>query len=216
MPLDDPDPDPEQQPNTKAPVELREISDARTLRALTHPVRVALIECLSLEGPLTATEAGERIGESATTCSFHLRQLAKYGFVEEAGGGRGRARPWRMTSLGMRFSSAHDDPATELAAAALARLLRGRQLERYQSWLETSGSYSRAWRDASSHSEYLFWMTPEELDELGERLRDLLVPLHRERLTDPSARPAGALPVELLVFGYPIAPPSTDAADRPT
>ena len=63
-------------------------NDARTLRALAHPVRVALIETLSVEGPLTATEAGERIGESPTTCSFHLRQLAKYGFVEEAGAGR--------------------------------------------------------------------------------------------------------------------------------
>lgn len=55
---------------------------------MAHPVRVALLEALSLQGPMTATEAGERIGESPTTCSFHLRQLAKYGFVEEAGGAR--------------------------------------------------------------------------------------------------------------------------------
>ena len=61
--------------------ELREVRDAQTMRALAHPVKIALVEVLSLEGPLTATEAGERIGESPTTCSFHLRQLAKYGFV---------------------------------------------------------------------------------------------------------------------------------------
>jgi len=78
-------------PNDKH--ELRKITDARTLRALAHPVRIALFEELSLGGAMTATEIGEQIGESPTTCSFHLRQLAKYGFVEEAGGGTGRSRP---------------------------------------------------------------------------------------------------------------------------
>src|ERR1019366_5338154 len=96
--------------DTAPPVQLREISDARTLRALAHPVRLALIETLSIEGPMTATEAGERIGESPTTCSFHLRQLAKYGFVEEAGDAPGRRRPWRLVSQGVRFSAAAGDP----------------------------------------------------------------------------------------------------------
>src|ERR1700690_1369550 len=96
--------------------QLRHVDDASTLRALTHPIRLQLIELLKVAGPLTATEAGERIGESPTTCSFHLRQLAKYGFVEEAGGGRGRARPWRITSIGFQLAGAHDDPETEVAA----------------------------------------------------------------------------------------------------
>ena len=68
---------------------LRDVNDPKTLRALTHPVRLALLEALALEGPLTATAAGELIGESPTTCSFHFRQLAKYGFVEEAASGPG-------------------------------------------------------------------------------------------------------------------------------
>src|SRR6202046_3683018 len=84
--------------------ELRKITDARTLRGLAHPVRLALVEELALGGAMPATEIGERIGETATTCSFHLRQLAKYGFVEEAGGGAGRSRPWRLTSIGMSFA----------------------------------------------------------------------------------------------------------------
>ena len=84
--------------------EPRKITDARTLRALAHPVRIALFEELALGGAMTATEIGERIGETATTCSFHLRQLAKYGFVEEAGGGTGRSRPWRLTPVGRSFS----------------------------------------------------------------------------------------------------------------
>src|SRR5580658_8698754 len=90
--------------------DLRKITDVRTMRALAHPVRIALLEALTLGGAMTATEAGERIGETPTTCSFHLRQLAKYGFVEEAGGGRGRARPWRVTSIGMNISTKNEGP----------------------------------------------------------------------------------------------------------
>jgi hypothetical protein len=50
-------------------------------------------------------------------------------------------------------------------------------------------------------------MTPEELRALGERLIDEIPGLY-ERIEDPSARPPGALPVELLMLGHPIAPPS--------
>src|SRR5580693_3114647 len=97
--------------------EIRKVTDAQTLRALAHPVRIALIEALTLRGAMTATEVGELIGESPTTCSFHLRQLAKYGFVEEAGGGKGRARPWRITSIGMSVTTTHD-PEAEIAGDA--------------------------------------------------------------------------------------------------
>jgi DNA-binding MarR family transcriptional regulator len=163
---------------------------------------------------MTATEIGERIGESPTTCSFHLRQLAKYGFVEEAGGGKGRARPWRMTSIGMSFTDAHDDPETAIAAAALARLFRERQLGRYQTWLETRASYPRRWREAASDSEYLIYLTAEELEQLNRELAGLLWPRFQERLTDPAQRPAGSVPVDLLMFSYPIGLPPTESGDQ--
>jgi DNA-binding transcriptional ArsR family regulator len=186
---------------------LREIADAQTFRALGHPVRLALLEALVIEGPLTATEAAERIGESPTTCSFHLRQLARYGFVEEAGGGKGRARPWRLSTFGMQSANVHDDPETEIAAAAFAGLMRDRQLERYRTWLDTRASYPREWREAANSGDYLFWLTPEELTELNRELAEILIPRARERLTEPEARPAGAVPVELLLLTYPVAPP---------
>lgn len=195
--------------STGALAGLRQVSDVRTIRALAHPVRIALLEVLGIYGPMTATEAGERIAESPTTCSFHLRQLAKYGFVEEAGGGKGRARPWKMTSVGMTIPSS-DDAETEVAVAALTRLFRERQLSRYQAWVETRAMYPRRWRAAVGESQHVFWVTVDELEALGEELAALLVPRFRERLTDPSTRPEGALPVELLMFSYPIAPPPAD------
>src|SRR3984885_8421997 len=108
----------------------REVADPQTMRALTHPVRQALIELLVAEGPLTATQAGERIGEPPNTCSFHFRQLAKYGFVEEAGPAPGRARPWRLTTFRMHFTDLHDDADTAVAARGLDRLLRERYFAR--------------------------------------------------------------------------------------
>jgi DNA-binding transcriptional ArsR family regulator len=125
MPLEDAEPD---QSSASSRMELRKITDARTMRALAHPVRIALVEELALGGAMTATEVGERIGESPTTCSFHLRQLAKYGWVEEAGGGKGRARPWRMTSIGFSMPATHDDPETSIAASTLLGLVVERQL----------------------------------------------------------------------------------------
>jgi DNA-binding transcriptional ArsR family regulator len=185
--------------------ELRSIDDVQTLRALAHPVRIALIEALVLDGPMTATQAGARIGETATTCSFHLRQLARYGFVEEAGGGKGRARPWRMTAIGFSLSNTHDDPETDIAATTLSSLFQQRQLARYQTWQETRATYPRKWRDAATGSEYIFYLTADELDQLTEEMHELLMSkFPMERLTDPSKRPAGSVPVELLLFAYPI------------
>jgi DNA-binding transcriptional ArsR family regulator len=218
MPLDDADtgqPAGAARPRRPELPRVRELTDARTIRALTHPVRIALIEALSLGGALTATEVGERIGETPTTCSFHLRQLAKYGFVEEAGGGKGRSRPWRMTSIGMRMATAHDDPETELAAGALVRLLRERQMDRYRTWLETSASFPRKWRDAAGSSESLIYLTADELEDLNEELLAVLLPRFRDRMTDPSLRPPGAVPVEFLLFSYPVGVPPAGPADPP-
>src|SRR5262249_4606376 len=105
-----------QHPEARASGPVPEITDPRLFRALSHPVRIALVEELTLHGPMTATEVGERIGESPTTCSFHLRQLAKYGFVEEAGGGKGRARPWRPTAIRHSFGNTPDEPAPQASA----------------------------------------------------------------------------------------------------
>jgi len=194
---------------------LRRLDDARTLRALAHPVRIAIVEELSLGGPLTATEVGERIGETPTTCSFHLRQLAKYGYVEEAGGGKGRARPWRMTSIGYQVASTHDNPETQVAANALVRLVRERQLDRYREWRETQSTYPREWRDAAGDSEFVFFLTARELKELNDELVAMLRPRFLERLTDPSQRPPGSVPVEMLIFSYPMELPPAEGDGQP-
>src|SRR5216683_7080410 len=103
------------------------LTDPRALRALAHPIRMSLLGLLRTEGPLTATRAGELLGESSASCSFHLRQLAKYGLAEEAGGGRGRERPWQATAMLTDVPAVADSP--ELAAAS--DLFRSVIAERY-------------------------------------------------------------------------------------
>jgi DNA-binding transcriptional ArsR family regulator len=198
--------------------EMRTITDARTMRALAHPVRIAIIEALGFHGPMTATEVGEQIDESATTCSFHLRQLAKYGFVEEAGGGKGRARPWRLITLGFNIPSTIDDPEADIAAKVLTQVTRERQLARYMTWIETRGSYPREWRDAAPISQYAFYLTIGELEQLAAEVRDVLMRWfgEGERFTDPSQRPAESVPVELLLFGYPLEVPKPASAIEPS
>ena len=189
---------------SEGPPELRKVSDARTLRALAHPVRVALIEELTIHGAMTATEVGERIGETPTTCSFHLRQLAKYGFVEEAGGGKGRARPWRITSVGMDISG--EDAEAQIASDAVLRVFRERSFARYQEWQRAKAAYPREWREAAADSDFTFYVTADELRQLIDEVHALLRQFH-DRLEDPSKRPPGSLPVETMLMSYPIEPP---------
>jgi DNA-binding transcriptional ArsR family regulator len=193
---------------------VREITDARTLRALSHPVRLALLEELTISGTMTATELGERIGESPTTCSFHLRQLAKYGFVEEAGGGKGRARPWRMTSIGMSFgdSSGNEDPEYDIASSTLSLMFRERSFERYRRWMESKASYPRRWRNAAQNNEAVFYVTPDELEELNSEVTALLMSKYFDRLADKSKRPPGSVPVEMLIMSWPLQLPDSEPA----
>src|SRR4029078_7503063 len=78
--------------------EPRRLTDATVMRALAHPTRIALHQLTAREGELTATQAGERLGLTPANVSYHLRQLAKYGFIEEGSSVPGRGRPWRVRS----------------------------------------------------------------------------------------------------------------------
>jgi DNA-binding transcriptional ArsR family regulator len=185
--------------------EPRKLTDPRAMRAVAHPIRIALLEVLGTEGPLTATEAGELIGESPTTCSFHLRQLAKYGFIEEVAGVSGRKRPWRLVNAGMSYSDVSDDAETRLAANALSRVLHDFYLERLKEGLELRREVSTEWQKTTGASEFLLYITPDELHEIDETLT-ALTRQYVERIGNPKKRPKGSIPIELLFFAYPRPP----------
>src|SRR3954447_27094394 len=132
-----------------------ELTDPRALRALAHPTRLELMGLLRRGGPLTATQAGEQMDESAACCSFHLRQLAKYGVVEEAGGGRGRERPWRATAISTEWAARGADEEADAAGTLLNRVVVERYLQSAIGWLERRGSEQPEWVEAAMISDAL-------------------------------------------------------------
>ena len=177
------------------------LTDPVAMRALAHPVRVALIELLAVVDTLTATQASELLGESPANCAFHLRTLAKYGFVQEAGGGRGRERPWKSAERSITISTKLDDPQAATAAGALSLawldLWMGRTRQVF-----ASNSYLPGWEHATGWSRTGVFLSPEEAIQLRGQMRRLLEP-YEARKSDPALRPPGALPVEWSVFAVP-------------
>jgi predicted ArsR family transcriptional regulator len=180
-----------------------QLTDPRALRAVAHPTRLKLLSELRRLGPLTATQAGERIGESPATCSFHLRQLDKYGLVEEAGGGRGRARPWRATAMGHEWSSRGPGGEPDDAGDMLSRVVVERWFEESLQWVERRAEESEEWAEAAVFEDRLIYLTPAELDDLSRRIGELLAP-YAGRVTDPEARPEGARPATYIQIAFPL------------
>jgi DNA-binding transcriptional ArsR family regulator len=179
----------------------RTVSDPLAIRALAHPVRVALLELLAHAGTLTATQASQRLGESPANCAFHLRTLAKYGYVEEAGGGRGRERPWRRVHESLIISSATDDPRVALAADEVGQYWMNASLERARVGMGLQKSWPREWHNRLPQQLAQVYLTPDEARQLARATADLLAPFS-DRSDYPERRPPGAMPVEILRISY--------------
>jgi len=178
------------------------LTDPRALRAYAHPVRMALVGLLRTEGPLTATRAAELLGESSGTCSFHLRQLARYGLVEEAGGGTGREKPWRATTTSTSWEAVTDTPEMAAATGLLNTVIAEGYFGQLMRWLEASGEEPAEWQEAAPFGDSILYVTAEELKELGRQVRDL-VNEYFERQVRPELRPPGARLVTWLHLAFP-------------
>ena len=119
-----------------------------------------------------ASEAARRLGESSGSASYHLRQLARYGLVEEAEGGRGRERPWRATALYTSWPNVAETPELAEASEAFERLVIGRYVERLEDWVTRRAPRCRAeWREAAAFGDTLLYLTVEELAALRDQLQ---------------------------------------------
>ncbi|MEV7526192.1 helix-turn-helix domain-containing protein [Streptomyces sp. NPDC091371] len=164
-------PDPAAGPNVRA-------LDAHSLRGLAHPLRIRLLGALRLGGPATASQLAAKLGESSGATSYHLRQLAAHGFVEDAPGhGKGRERWWQASHDGTMFDEAlifSEDPATRDAADTfLAEILRIHTQE-LNTYLAEAHNWPKKWRSSSDLSDFTLKLTAEQAHELIHKMHDLL------------------------------------------
>ena len=178
------------------------------MRALAHPVRIALLEAIGREGELTATRAAEMLDESPGNMSWHLQTLAKYGYIEEAGGGKGRSRPWRLASVSNRFETTTEDPETHAAGDALESTFADQAYSRLRTWFARRASYPLTWRNAAFTADSIGYLTAEEMSAVGDEIAELFG-RYRDRVVNKELRPADAQPVKLVAFGHPIPPTPT-------
>jgi Helix-turn-helix domain len=198
------------------------LTDPKAMRALAHPLRWALLDALGDAGTLTATQASDMLGESPANCAFHLRTLAKYGFVEEAGGGRGRERPWRLSYHSMRLRRTQDDPEASRAAEAVSQVWLDRLLTRARRNLTAKSSWPKALDDSLGANASRIYVTPSEAAELYQEVQQAYERLVGTRgryweRKDPRLRPPDAVTVEFTLLSYPVLdrPPLPDEPAEP-
>lgn len=180
--------------------------ESTRLRALGHPLRLRILELLGTQGPLTATEVGERLQSSPSNCSFHLRMLNRAGFIEEAPGAPGRNRPWRLveesTHLEVKVDDLDDGARHQLRQAIVAGAEQYRR--RALTWLDTRHQHPEQVRAASGVHDSMIRLTPDELATIDEGIEALLAPFENRPEADA---PDDAIPVALTIAILPVEPP---------
>lgn len=188
------------------------LSDPVALRGYAHPLRMSLIGLLRREGPMTATRAAERLGESVPSCSFHLRQLAKYGLAERVPGADARERPWRATAAVTSWDDDTDDPQLRAATDQLNAAILAQYVRRAEDYLARRPDEPARWRAVTGFGDRTLHVTADELAELHRRM-DALFAEYDERITDPSTRPADARQVTLIEMAVTVPDPDTAPGD---
>lgn len=179
-----------------------EITDPQTMRALAHPVRIAILERLQRHGPATATQLSSEVGATPSVTSWHLRHLAGFGLVRDAEPDPDRRqRRWQAVARGFRYGPlAGDEDGTE-AARMLARQLFLRHADVPQRWIaEVEPELTPEWREASGLANTRVVLSVEELTELEEAIERLLAPYVTR---DPAERPANGRGVRLMRYTLP-------------
>ena len=178
--------------------------DARTIRGLAHPLRVRILGLLREFGPATATDLGRRLGFSSGVTSYHLRQLAEYGLVEDAADlGNARERWWRSRHRSTYSEFDNTTPETAAASEVYLRAVAQAWAERVERYIDSLATVAETlgpeWTHAGNISDKLLWLTPAETEQLSHELDDLAQRYSR----DPGASKEGR---QRVVLQYQVLP----------
>jgi len=170
------------------------------MRAVAHPVRIELLAMLQRDGPLTASHCATELGLTPKVCSYHLGVLGKYGLVEETGGGKGRARPWRLVATSLDYvPRPGEEQATAGAADLLARVLLDRDSRLIESFISHRHALPPEWRNVAMMSGISLRLTPGQLRQLRNDLAAVV-----SKYVSASDVPAeGGHPVHIALYAIP-------------
>lgn len=175
------------------------VIDVGALRALAHPLRVELYELVSAHGPMTASMLARRLGETSGATSYHLRQLARHGLIEDdPDQPRGRERWWRRPPGGKTLLSPDYLQRSDTRAAAtvvLREVNRGKR-ERQQRFLDEIGTWSDEWQRGSVDMLSNLRLGPAQSHDLVGELSGL-IDRYREL---PATDDAEAVELQVSVF----------------
>ncbi|MBM0277358.1 ArsR/SmtB family transcription factor [Micromonospora tarensis] len=179
-----------------------EITEPQALRALAHPVRLAILDRLQRHGPATATGLSAHVGATPSVVSWHLRHLATFGLVVDAeGGGSRRERWWQAAARGFRFTLP-DDAEGQAAGRQLRGEMFARAAETPQQWLlHDEPRLDARWRGLAGVADTSFVATAEETRQLEAAIEELIAPYVRRK--DDDTAPEDARVVRMLRYLLP-------------
>ncbi|NEB94529.1 ArsR/SmtB family transcription factor [Streptomyces bauhiniae] len=181
-----------------------EITDPQAMRALAHPVRLAILERLQRHGPATATQLAPDVGATPSVTSWHLRHLAGFGLVRDAEPGPDRRqRRWETAARGFRFEVPEDpdDEEGRSAARVLSREMFLRSGDLPSRWAaEVEPQLEPAWQRLAGLANTRVVVSADELAAIEDAIERVLAPYVTR---DESARPADGRGVRLLRYVLP-------------
>ncbi|WP_433825624.1 helix-turn-helix domain-containing protein [Actinoplanes sp. CA-015351] len=188
----------------------RLLSDMDTLKAFAHPLRQRMLTRLHRHGPATSADLAVEFDADRGATSYHLRQLARYGFIEEdAALSAGRRKYWKFVPQDLRLPRDFANPDVGAVVEEIGRQWLERADRDLTTYLTDRASYGE-FAAAAQHSFGATVLTAEELERFGEEYIAFLNRWHRT----PDELPAGARPITVLFHAFPTpeaASPSPEA-----
>ena len=188
----------------------REITDLEALKTLAHPRRQAMLQHLELHGPATSATLARALGLNTGATSYHLRELAKHGFVADLPErAHGRERWWRAVRRDLRFPRrSRQDPQTRAVVDEMNRLAFASDLEMFAE-AQVRADEDGEWADALPYSRGSIHVLPGELLQFFEEYIALL-----NRYKRPEGElPPGARTMLTRFLAFPAPEPRGDVEE---
>jgi DNA-binding transcriptional ArsR family regulator len=190
-----------------------QISDPKAIRALAHPLRLDLLKLLGAAGPATAAHCGRILGASQASCSFHLRQLARYGLVEDAGpGGDRRERRWQVpdSRLTVRIAAGTD----AVVRRRVEQLVVEREMQAILDYSRRQDGEFPVWQHKAGIVTGMAMMSPEEAADVKEKWIALLAPYVARAQANGFEPQPGQRPVRYFMAATPLPDPDPEDGDN--